>query len=131
MTGGPTVVPFLFYGDGHGARRFLEEAFGLRTVFALDGRDGVLMHAEMAFGDGVVMIGTAGSDAGTASPGAGVYVVVEDVEAHHARATAAGAEIVYPPREAEMGTWRYSARDPEGHVWVFGSYRPQTTAPKT
>ena len=57
----------------------------------------------------------------------GVYVVVEDVDAHHERAVAAGAEIVYPPEATEWGTRRYRALDPEGYEWSFGSYVPGST----
>jgi uncharacterized glyoxalase superfamily protein PhnB len=54
-----------------------------------------------------------------------VYVVVEDADAHHARAVAAGAEIVLPLRDQDYGSRDYSARDPEGNIWSFGTYRPQ------
>ncbi len=59
----------------------------------------------------------------------GIYLVVEDVAAHHRRAMAAGAMEVYPPEETEWGTQRWRAKDPEGHEWSFGSYAPQTEAP--
>ena len=55
---------------------------------------------------------------------AGVYVVVEDVDAHHARAAAAGAEIVRGPEDTSYGSREYLARDPEGHLWSFGTYQP-------
>lgn len=127
MTDKPSIVPYLLYADGHAARAFLERAFGLSTVFALNAEDGALMHAEMAYGNSVVMIGTVES---AGKGGSGLYLVVEDVDAHHAQAVAAGAEIVYPPEDAEFGTRRYRARDLEGHEWSFGSYQPQTTAPE-
>lgn len=53
-----------------------------------------------------------------------VYVIVDDVDAHHARAKAAGAEIVIPPTDQHYGGRDYSARDVEGHVWSFGTYDP-------
>ena len=53
-----------------------------------------------------------------------VYVVVEDTDAHHARAKAAGAEIVRELQETDYGSREYSARDSEGHLWHFGTYRP-------
>jgi uncharacterized glyoxalase superfamily protein PhnB len=88
------------------------------------------MHAEMAFGGDVVVIGTgepppAQSDAAATSPtGHGIYVVVEDVDAHHERAKAAGARIVYGPEETDFGTRRYRALDSEGYEWSFGTYSP-------
>ena len=53
-----------------------------------------------------------------------LYVVVEDPDAHHERAVAAGAQIVRAMRDEEYGSRGYTARDPEGNVWSFGTYRP-------
>ena len=125
MAQGPSIVPYFTYADGHAAMAFLERAFGLRRVQAMDGEDGALMHAEMVHGSGVVMLGT--GEAARGSPG--VYLVVEDVDAHHARAAEAGAEIVHPPEDTEFGTRRYRARDAEGHEWSFGTYAPSTEPP--
>ena len=54
----------------------------------------------------------------------GVYVQVEDVDAHYARARAAGAEIVRPLQDTDYGSREYSVRDLEGHLWSFGTYQP-------
>src|SRR5204862_7272648 len=56
----------------------------------------------------------------------GVYVYVEDVDAHYARAKAAGAEIVMELEDTDYGSRGYSVRDLEGHLWSFGTYRPGT-----
>lgn len=122
------MVPYLPYRDAAGALRFLAEAFGFEVVVEVPSDGGALAHAEMRYGAGVLMLGT-GAPVGARgawalTPGHGVYVVVEDVDAHHARAVAAGAEIVWEPEETEFGTRRYRARDPEGYEWSFGSYRP-------
>ena len=61
---------------------------------------------------------------GTQSP----YIIVEDVDAHYARAVAAGAEIVMDIKDEDYGGRGYSCRDPEGHVWNFGSYDPWAAA---
>lgn len=53
-----------------------------------------------------------------------VYVVVSDVDAHATRARAAGAEILRGPEDTDHGSREYAARDPEGHVWSFGTYDP-------
>jgi uncharacterized glyoxalase superfamily protein PhnB len=52
------------------------------------------------------------------------YVVVEDCDAHYARAVAAGAEVLLDIVDRDYGGRGYSCRDPEGHVWSFGSYDP-------
>ena len=53
-----------------------------------------------------------------------VYVVVPDADAHHARATAAGAEVVEPLSDKAHGGRGYGCRDLEGHVWSFGTFDP-------
>ena len=53
-----------------------------------------------------------------------MYVVVEDIDAHHERATAAGAELVRALQDTDYGSREYSARDVEGNVWSFGTYQP-------
>ncbi|MEM9973528.1 MAG: VOC family protein [Pseudomonadota bacterium] len=121
----PSIVPYLSYRDAKAAIAFLERAFGLELVQSHDGEDGALVHGEMRFGNGVIMLGTEVRAKG--SPG--LYLVVPDLDAHFEAATAAGVEIVYPPEDTEFGTRRYRARDPEGHEWSFGTYAPSTVAP--
>ena len=47
-----------------------------------------------------------------------VFVYLDDVDGHHARARAAGAEIVNAPHDEPWGR-TYSARDLDGHPWFF------------
>ena len=61
----------------------------------------------------------------------GIYVHVADIDAHHERAVAAGAEIVIPLQDMDYGSREYSARDPEGHLWSFGTYQPGAHQPGT
>ncbi len=128
MTCEPSIVPYFSYADAKRAMAFLAEAFGLETVQAFDDPDGRLMHGEMRFGNGVIMLGSIDGAPVTGSPG--VYLVVKDVDAHYARAKTAGAEIVYPPEDTEFGTRRYRAKDIEGHEWSFGTYQPKTEPAK-
>jgi uncharacterized glyoxalase superfamily protein PhnB len=53
-----------------------------------------------------------------------IYLVVADADAHHARAKAAGAEIVIDLVTQDYGGRDYTCRDPEGHIWTFGTYDP-------
>ncbi len=78
------------------------------------------MHAELKLGPGILMLGSALED----ELGFSVYVHVADLEAHSARAWAAGAEIVRELADTSYGTREYGARDLEGHVWFFGTYLP-------
>jgi uncharacterized glyoxalase superfamily protein PhnB len=130
--GGPTVIPGLRYRDAPAAIRFLEQAFGLEQVLVVPGPDGMIAHAELRWGTGMVMLGstTDGSD-GRVVVDAGaamIHVVVDDPDSHHARAVAAGAEIVHPLRDEDYGSRGYMARDPEGNIWSFGTYRPAAPA---
>ncbi|HEX2188001.1 MAG TPA: VOC family protein [Longimicrobiaceae bacterium] len=129
--GRPTLHPFLRYRDARAAVRWLRDAFGFEEKAVFEGPDGDVVHAELRLGDGVMMLGPAKEDAlGMRTPrevGAvtgGIYAFVEDVEAHHRRAVAAGAEVVNDLREMEYGSREYSCRDPEGNLWSFGTYRP-------
>jgi len=125
MAESPSIVPYLSYTNGPAAIDFLTTAFGLEVVQSFVDDAGTLQHAELRHGNGVIMMGTA--DLPKGSPG--IYLVVADVHKHFATAQQAGAEIVYPPEQTEWGTWRYRAKDPEGHEWSFGTYQPQTEAP--
>jgi uncharacterized glyoxalase superfamily protein PhnB len=53
-----------------------------------------------------------------------VYVAVEDPDALHERAKAAGAEIVMAPMDTDYGSRDFALRDLEGNLWSFGTYRP-------
>ena len=129
------VIPTMRYRDAPAAVDWLCRAFGFRQHLVIPGPDGAVAHAELSFGAGLVMLGSHGSgefDHLMAVPGdAGgrctqsVYVIVADVDAHHEGAVRAGAEIVMPPRDQDFGGRSYICRDPEGHVWSFGSYDPR------
>ncbi len=127
-----TVVPWRTYDDAHGAIAFLESAFGAERHVFETADDGSVAHAELRFGNGIVMVGSAKPDLpatrGAGAPGQGIYVVVDDIDAHYERARDAGAEIVSELRD--LGYSReYSASDSEDNRWHFGTYQP--LAPKT
>ncbi len=122
----PDIYPVLRYQDGRAAIDWLTKAFGFRSHFEVATADKV-GHAELAFGNGLVML-AASREPDPANPwsmeASGIYVAVDDVDVHQARAMAAGAQIVRPLADTAYGSCEYSARDIEGHLWSFGSYRP-------
>jgi uncharacterized glyoxalase superfamily protein PhnB len=127
--GAPSICPTLFYGDAKAAIRQLTEAFGLTELSVYEGEDGTVTHAGPAQGNGVVMLGSKGRggvfDAAMEHAGTtGVYVVVDDVDAHHQRAVEHGAETLMPPTDQDYGSRDCMARDVEGNVWSFGTYAP-------
>jgi uncharacterized glyoxalase superfamily protein PhnB len=85
------------------------------------------MHAQLTFGDGMVMLGTAqpGADGGDAKQM--VCVVVPDADLVYSRAKATGAEITTEIHDQPYGGRGFGCTDPEGHHWYIGSYDPWTT----
>ncbi|MHC0431335.1 VOC family protein [Streptomyces sp. O3] len=129
MAQSPTISPTLLYEDAKAAIRQLTEAFGFTETAVYESEDGFVEHAELSYGNGVVMLGSKGregvfakamADAGTT----GVFVHVDDVDAHHKQAVEHGVEILMPPTDQDYGSRDYMARDAEGNVWSFGTYTP-------
>ena len=124
-----TIFPSLRYRDAPRAIEFLEEAFGFTRHQVIENPDGTIAHAELAYGDGMVMLGTDREDDYGSHAGQGwMYVAIEDPDAHYAKAKSAGAEIVRELEDQDYGSRDYSARDPEGNLWSFGTYRPEPPA---
>jgi uncharacterized glyoxalase superfamily protein PhnB len=119
----------LRYDDARAAIGFLTRTLGFVEQQVSEGDDGSVAHAELSFADGVVMIGTRRASPDAFDTGrAVVYLALgsaEEVDAHHARAVAAGAEVVQELVDQPYGSREYAVRDPEGNVWSVGSYRPQ------
>jgi uncharacterized glyoxalase superfamily protein PhnB len=127
----PDVIPTMRYRDARAAIDWLERAFGFERHAVHAGDDGLVHHAELRFGSGMIMLGSARDDdypvktpADVGATTASAYVIVQDADAHYARAKGAGAEIIRELTDQDYGSRDYSARDPEGHVWSFGTYRP-------
>lgn len=127
MAEAPTFYPVLSYRDAPAALAWLQKAFGFEQLFVTPGPDGSVAHAELGFGAGIVMLNTgtgAGQPADRREAAQSVYVAVDDPDAHCTRARAAGADITRELENTDYGSREYSARDPEGHHWHFGTYRP-------
>ncbi|TPQ19582.1 VOC family protein [Streptomyces sporangiiformans] len=135
MEGGrPSIYPTLLYADAKAAIRQLTEAFGFSEASVYEGEDGLVLHAELVQGNGAVMLGSRGrggrfDEAMKGAGPAGVYIVVDDVDAHHQQAVDHGAEILMAPTDQEYGSRDYMARDIEGNIWSFGTYAPEISAP--
>ena len=68
---GPAIVPYLSYVNAKGAMAFLSRAFAFETVQAFDGEDGRLVHGQVKYGTGVIMLGAV--EAGGAKASRGIY----------------------------------------------------------
>jgi uncharacterized glyoxalase superfamily protein PhnB len=127
---GQKLIPYLYVEDVAKYLEFLSKAFGFDTVMhEVDPQDSTHVHAESALGGARLMIGQAHAKWGTSSARqlggmhSGVYVYVDDVDAHCRRARAAGATIEMGCEDRPWGDRMYTARDPEGNQWYFASQK--------
>lgn len=132
------IIPTLKYADAPAAIDWLCRALGFEKHLVVPGDDGTIAHAQLKLNGGMIMLGSArdtafdnlqkppAANGGTVTQSP--YIIVDDVDAHHARALEAGAEIVMEPEDQDYGGRLYSCRDPEGHLWNFGSYNPWAEA---
>ncbi len=129
-----TIIPTLRYSDAVSAIEWLCRAFGFEEHLVVPGDGGGIAHAQLKFGNGMIMLGSVRADefgqmikqpvevdgAETQSP----YVIVENVDSHCEQAKSAGAIMVMEPADQPHGGRFYSCRDIEGHLWNFGTYDP-------
>jgi uncharacterized glyoxalase superfamily protein PhnB len=130
-----TLIPGLRYRDAMAMIDWLCGAFGFEKQAVYQGPNGTVMHAQLTFGNGMIMIGSV--DNGSASSAMmkqpeeiggtetqAPYVVVTDCDALYQRAKAAGAKILMDLEERSYGGKGFTCSDPEGHIWHFGTYDP-------
>lgn len=133
--GWPRISSAIFYADAAAAIDWLCQAFDFSIRLRIEGEDGRIEHSELTYGEGLIMVGSAGKDPRRPVPYASpkslagattqaLCVYVDDVDAHHARVTAAGARITRPLATTDYGRdyWTdrgYEAEDLEGHRWFF------------
>lgn len=128
------AIPCLRYREPAGMIDWLCGSFGFERHLVVGDDAGGVVHAQLRFGNGMVMIGPVQHDAFgrlMAQPGEVggretqcAYLICDDPDALHASALAAGAPILMPLRDEDYGGRGFSCRDPEGHIWTFGSYDP-------
>ncbi len=131
------IFPALRYRDAPAMIAWLCRAFGFTEHVVYPGEAGTIAHAELALGSALIMLGSARDDrygamvGAPGGPGNGqsIYIAVDDADAHHARAKAAGAEILMTLTDTDYGSRDYICRDPEGYVWCFGTYWPKAHEP--
>jgi uncharacterized glyoxalase superfamily protein PhnB len=136
--GWPRMASSVYYDEPASAIDWLCKAFGFEVRLKVEGEAGEIVHSELTYGDGMVMVGGTGQrdpakeawQARQVSPRkAGgntqsICLFVDDVDAHCAHARAHGAEVCREPKTDDYGDdyWSdrtYGALDPEGHLWWF------------
>ncbi|MDF3070756.1 MAG: Glyoxalase family protein [Polyangiaceae bacterium] len=133
--GWPRLSISVHYRDAHSAIDWLCRAFGFEVQLKVEGDGGVIVHSELKFGEALVMVGGEGGkepwQSMQRSPQAvggavtmSACLFVDDVDAHYARAVAAGGKVTREPVTSDYGEeyWTdrsYGVLDPEGHLWWF------------
>ncbi|MDD7833778.1 MULTISPECIES: VOC family protein [Paenarthrobacter] len=126
----PRLFAYVSYVDAPAALDWLKQV-GFAVVRRQDGADGAVIHAEVRFGDAVIMVASDDAEyqrsplAGR-STGQGLYLLTEDVDRFYTRAVDAGATGVIEPEDTEWGSRRCRVLDPQGREWSAGTYEPGT-----
>ena len=122
------LFAYVSYPDAAAALEWLEDV-GFQAIRRQDGPDGRVAHAEVSMGEAVVMVSS--DDAAYERPplvgrstGAGLYLLLDDVDGFHQRAVAAGGTSVIEPEDTEWGSRRARVLDPQGREWSVGTYEP-------
>lgn len=130
-----TVVPGLRYRNAKKMIEWLCRAFGFEQQVVIAGPDDTVMHSQLIFGNGMIMVGSVTNGtpesnlsrqpdeidgAETQSP----YLVASDIDAIYASAKSSGAKIVIDLGEKGYGGRGFTCTDPEGHVWHVGTFDP-------
>ena len=123
------AIPLLVYEDIAAAHDFLVAAFGFESGGVVRDDAGAALHGEVRAGDHAIWLHRVAPEFQMRSPGdgpvhGGTVVWVDDVDAHCARARAAGADVQGDPMDKPYGQREYEARDPEGHRWWFATPTP-------
>jgi uncharacterized glyoxalase superfamily protein PhnB len=132
--GKKAVCPTIPYRNTTAMVDWLCNTLGFEKQRVLKSETGEVQHAQLAFGDGLILVVRAEDsklerlvvhpDQIGGVETQACYVVVPDVEAHCAAAGRKGAEIVSGIEHGDRGDRSYVCRDPEGHIWMFGSDDP-------
>ena len=140
-----SLIPYLGYKDAPLAIEWLCNAFGFEKHLVVPGENGIINHAELTFGNVMIMLGSSEHnketefskhlkhplDIGgceTQTP----YIIMDDIylDEHFAKAKSGGAKIMIELRTEDYGGRNFSCADLEGHLWSFGSYDPWKTENK-
>ncbi|HUK86877.1 MAG TPA: VOC family protein [Terriglobales bacterium] len=135
-----TVIPGLRYRNAPAMIEWLCRVFGFEKQLVVPGPEGVVLHSQLTFGNGMIMIGSVASgtaasnllkqpdEVGGAETQAS-YLLVTDIEAIYARAQAAGARMLIELEDKGFGGKGFCCADPEGHIWHVGTFDPWAPHP--
>ena len=125
------MTPLLRYRNPGAAARWLCEAFGFREHDSAQESDQHVKYILLGLGDSSVLVRPVSNSVfddlmvePSAVGGANthvLYVTIPDAEAHCTHAKSAGAKVELEPQDDGLGGRFYTCRDPEGHLWSFGT----------
>lgn len=131
------IIPALRYKDALKAIDWLCDTLGFKRHVVFES-DGIVHHAELTFGNGMIMVGSSREgpfDALTKMPAEignyntqSPYLFVDDLDSFYNQVKRKGAEIVLPLKVEPHGSG-FTCRDPEGHLWSFGDMNPWNNKP--
>jgi len=133
---GSTVIPCLRYRDAPAAIDWLCANFGFEKHLVVPNDDGTIAHAQLSFGNGMIMLGSAGKhdsdydklmklpDEIGGCQTQSAYMIVNDADEIYQRAKTAGAKIKMEIKDEDHGGRGFGCFDCEGHLWYFGTYDP-------
>jgi uncharacterized glyoxalase superfamily protein PhnB len=137
-----TVIPGMRYRDCLAAIEWLCTALGFEKHAIYMGESNSVIHAQLIFGNGMIMLGSASNQSDYSQYAAmpdelggreirSVSLMVNDCDAAYAQAKAAGAEMVFDLEDKGYGGKAFTCRDPEGYLWNVGTYNPWDAAPQS
>jgi uncharacterized glyoxalase superfamily protein PhnB len=132
LKGAPRLYPTMRCHDAEAMIRWLKETLSFTEYVIYRNDDGTIAHAELALGSSILMIGQHRGDGYTQPVGYldgrrtdAFYMAVDDPDALYERVKGSGATIEAAPYTTDYGSRDFSARDPEGGLWHFGTYWPK------
>jgi uncharacterized glyoxalase superfamily protein PhnB len=127
-----SIYPALRYRDPKAAIEWLKR-LGFQEHLICPGDGDTIAHAELKVAGHLIMLGTIKDDPNAKSPldlggaSSSIYIALEspeNIDEWYERAKAIGAKIDRAPCDTDYGSREFGLRDPEGHGWSFGTYRP-------
>ena len=122
-----TLTPYLAVKGAEAAIAFYSKVLGAREQFRIANPNGSIGHAELAIGDGGIMLSDESPAFGALSPSTiggtpvKLHLYVEDVDATMARAVAEGDTILRPAQDQFYGARSGMIADPFGHQWFLAT----------
>jgi uncharacterized glyoxalase superfamily protein PhnB len=124
------------YRDAPAAIDWLCDTFGFEPQLVVPNEDGSIAHAQLAFGNGMIMLGSAfdteygrllkqPSETGNFVTQS-AYLVVNNADQVYGRVLEAGGKILLDIKDEEYGGRGFTCSDLEGHIWSIGTYDPQS-----